>query len=585
MSIHTLKREYRAALTPTPTGRGVPLCRGRFDTLVEALDYAAEARTGMNFHGPRGELAEALGYARLAGEARHHAGRLLGLGLVPGDRVGLVADADADFVRGFMAAVLAGLVPCPMPLPTAFGERAEYADQLRRIAAVADIAAVILAEPYRALVADALDDRQFRHLGSLGAIDAAPAPLPARPAPETLAYLQFSSGTTRTPRGIAVTHRALMANVEGMAHALELGPSDRGMSWLPFYHDMGLVGCMLLPLATQMSIDYLATRDFVRRPGLWPSMISRNRATLSYAPSFGYRLAAQRSRLSEPVDLSSWRIAGIGGDMIKTGNLDEFAGVYEPHGFSANSFLPSYGMAELALGFTFARTGAGCRSEVLDAVALERGEALPTRGEPATGSNGARAFAICGRPLPGHEMQVRDGHGQVLGSRRVGDIHARGPSVMQGYFADPDATDAVLSPDGWLETGDRGYVTEEGELVVTGRSKDLIIINGRNIWPQDIEWALERRLSGIREGAIAVFGVDTADTGAEEGLAIVLEHRGSDPDERRRLRDEADQLVRQGFGLTPEIAFSPPGALPRTSSGKLSRVQARAMHLAGCFGR
>ena len=578
MTVVTLNREHRLTQPPTPTGRGVPLRAGRFGTLVDALDYAARARTGMNFHGPRGELVEVLGYARLASEARAAAGRLLGLGLAPGDRVGLVAETDGDFVRGFMAAVLAGLVPCPMPLPTAFGARAEYAGQLRRIAAVADMSAVILAEPYRALVAEALEDRQFRHVGPLDAIDAAPAPLPSAPAPDALAYLQFSSGTTRAPRGIAVTHRAVMANIEGMAAALTLGPSDRGMSWLPFYHDMGLVGCLLLPVAAQMSIDYLATRDFIRRPGLWPAMISRNRATLSYSPSFGYRLAAQRSRLSGPMDLSSWRIAGIGGDMIKTGNLDEFARVYAPHGFSPDGFLPSYGMAELALGFTFSRPGAGCRSEVLDTAALERGEARPKGAGPGD----ARAFARCGRPLPDHELELRDDDGRALGVRQVGGIFARGPSVMQGYFRDPDATEAVLSPDGWLDTGDKGYLTEEGELVVTGRSKDLIIVNGRNIWPQDIEWTLERRLSGVREGATAAFGIDT---GAEEGLAVVLEHRGSDAEARARLRDEADMLIRESFGLAPEIAFCAPGTLPRTSSGKMGRAQARAMYLAGRFER
>src|SRR5699024_8013557 len=208
-------------------------------------------------------------------------------------------------------------------------------------------------------------------------IHASPWRLPPPPSPDDLAYLQLSSGTTRAPRGIGVTHRALMANLEGMAtQAFALDPADRGMSWLPFYHDMGLVGCLLLPIATQMSIDYLATRDFIRRPGLWPAMISRARVTMSYAPSFGYQLAARRARLSEPLDLSCWRIAGIGGDMIKTGNLDEFARVYAEHGFEPESFLPSYGMAELALGFTFAPLGSGCRAEMLDTAELERGRAV-----------------------------------------------------------------------------------------------------------------------------------------------------------------------------------------------------------------
>lgn len=531
----------------------------------------------MNFHDSRGNLVDALPYSVLAVEAREAAGRLLGLGLNPGDRVGLVAETDADFVRAFMGAILAGLVPCPMPLPTAFGARADYAAQLRRIAAVADVSAIILAEPYRALVADALELDGLLHFGPLDAIDAAPAELPAPPAPDDLAYLQFSSGTTRAPRGIGVTHRALMANVEGMAaHAFALRPTDRGMSWLPFYHDMGLVGCMLLPIATQMSLDYLATRDFIRRPGLWPTMISRTRATLSYAPSFGYQLAAARARLSGPLDLSCWRIAGLGGDMIKIPNLDEFARVYAEHGFDPQSFLPSYGMAELALGFTFAPRGRGCQVETLDIAELERGRAVQVKA----GTEGARAFARCGHPLPGHRMQVRDDVGRVQEPGRVGRVFARGPSVMQGYFGDRAATEAVLSSDGWLETGDKGYVTETGELVVTGRSKDLIIINGRNIWPQDIEWTLETRLDGVREGAVAAFSLDDE---AGERLALVVEYRGSDMVARDRMQAEADRTVRTSFGLAPEIAFSMPGQLPRTSSGKLSRARAREMFIAGCF--
>jgi fatty-acyl-CoA synthase len=567
-----------ASPTATPTDRGIPFRPGRFATFPEALDGAAGAATGMNFHDARGGLVEAIGYARLAAEARLAGGRMLGLGLLPGDRVGLVAETDGDFVRAFVGAVLAGLVPCPMPLPTAFGVRAEYAGQLRRIAAVADCSALILAEPYRALVGDAFAGAGLAYAGPLDGIRAAPEPLPATPPdPDRLAYLQFSSGTTRAPRGVAVTHRALMANLGAMADVLGIGAGDRGVSWLPFYHDMGLVGCMLLPIATGMSIDYLATRDFVRRPGLWPTMMSRARATLSYAPSFGFQLAAQRVPLNGSLDLSAWRVAGVGGDMVKTGNLDEFAAVYAPHGFRPESFLASYGMAELTLGLTFSAPGGGYRADHLLSRPLEQDFARPV---PA-GTEGTRAFARCGVPLPGHEVEIRDAAGRRLGEYRVGGVFARGPSMMQGYFREPAATAEVLSADGWLETGDKGYLAE-GELVITGRSKDLIIINGRNIWPQDIEWTLEHRIESLREGGVAAFGID-ADQG--ERLGVVLQTPRSDPNGRDSLRSEADRLIRQLFGLAPEIFFSRPGLLPRTSSGKLSRAQVREMHRAGRFER
>ena len=560
----------------TSTDRRTAPCHANFDTLVEALDYAAGAATGMNFHGPRGDLCEVLSYARLAREAREAGARLLGLGLEPGDRVGLVAETNADFVRAFMGAVISGLVPCPMPLPAAFSAKSLYGEQIRRIAEVAEVSAVILDEPYRPLVADALADRHLAYLGPLAGIDAAPQPLPAPPAPDAIAYLQFSSGTTRAPRGIVVTHRALMANIRGMAtHALGIGPEDRGVSWLPFYHDMGLVGTLLLPVGTQMSVDYLATRDFVRRPGLWPVLISRGGGTVSYAPSFGYQLAAQRARFTEPLDLSSWRVAGIGGDIIRSANLEQFAQVYAPHGFRRESFLPSYGMAELTLGFTFGAPGAPCRAEIVDAHALERGVAeLRMNGAPAS-----RAFVRCGTPLPEHEVEIRDDAGRPLGERRVGRVFARGPSVMSGYFRDAQATAAVLSPDGWLETGDKGYLAE-GELVITGRSKDLIIVNGRNLWPQDIEWTLEDRLRTLREGSVAAFGLEQQD---DEGLAVVLEHPGNDGDARESLRRECETLVREVFGLRPQILFSRVGQLPRTSSGKLSRARAREMCQAGQF--
>ena len=564
--------------TSTPTDRGVSARPADFPTLVDALDYAAGARTGMAFHGPRGDVVEVLAYARLGEEARHVGERLLGCGLAPGDRVGLVAETEADFVRAFMGCVLARLIPCPMPLPAAFGDRDAYADQLHRIATVADMAAVILARPYGELVGEALADHRLGYVGALGDLDAPRSSLArAAPAPESVAYLQFSSGTTTRPRGIAVTHRALMANLHGMAaHALAIGDGDRGTSWLPFYHDMGLVGCMLLPLATQMSIDYLATRDFIRRPALWPQLIDRGRATISYAPSFGYQLAAQRARGVEALDLACWRVAGVGGDMVKTANLDAFARAYAPAGFDPASLVASYGMAEAALGLTFAERGRGCRTDTVDAAALERGEAVAARDREA-----ARTFARCGVPLPGHEVAVRDGEGRALGPRRVGRIAARGPSVMQGYFRDPEATAAVLSTDGWLDTGDLGYVVD-GELVITGRSKDLIIVNGRNIWPQDIEWMLEQRLAGVREGGVAAFGREPERRDGEEGLVVVLERRGA-AEADAELETEAAAMVRDLVGVAAEVVVTRPGALPRTSSGKLSRTGARALYRDGRF--
>lgn len=571
-------------LTTTPTDPGQASRPGTFATLTEALDYAAAGRSGMNFYGPRGDLAEVLSYADLAEQGRETGGRLLARGLEPGDRVGLIAETEADFVRAFMGCLFARLIPCPMPLPAAFGAKGAYGGQLQRIAAVADVSAVIAPEAYLDWVRPPLTEpgtaSSLLFIGPLGSLaDLTPQDIAnEHPDPEATAYLQFSSGTTQAPKGIAISHRAMMANIIGMVRdALKIDGRDRGVSWLPFYHDMGLVGCMLLPIGAQMSIDYLATRDFIRRPGLWPTMISRAGATMSYAPSFGYELAAKRGRSVEGLDLSRWRIAGIGGDMIKVANLNEFTSTFAPHGFDASSFLPSYGMAEVSLGLTFSALGSGCRSHRLDLDQLDRGKAVKAN----TGR--ARDFAICGTALPGHEVEVRDPSGAALPEGKVGKVFARGPSIMQGYFNNPDSTAEVLDQAGWLDTGDLGSFVD-GELVLTGRAKDLIIVNGRNIWPQDIEWTLEHRVAGAREGGVVAFGGAEDDgDGREEEVTIVIECRTSQPDGREALKTEADALVREIHGVSPRVALSKPGLLPRTSSGKLSRAKARDMFLAGSF--
>ncbi|MDT8345031.1 MAG: fatty acyl-AMP ligase [Thermohalobaculum sp.] len=556
--------------------------RGDFPTLAAALDYAALGDRGLTFHGPRGELVEHLTFSRLAREAREAGGRLLATGLVPGDRVGLIAETDGDFVRGFMGCLYAGLIPCPMPLPAAFGARDAYADQLRRIGTVGGIRAVLAPAVIRDWVVEAFAADGLVHAGLLSELDAAAATLPnGAPDLDATAYLQFSSGTTSLPKGIAVSHRAMMANIAAIArHGCDIGPNDRGVSWLPFYHDMGLVGSMFVPIGVQMPMAYYATRDFVRRPGLWLKLISDYRATISYSPSFGYDLAARRAKV-DGLDLSNWRVAGIGGDMIKTGTLDAFAAAFAPAGFDARAFLPSYGMAEATLGLTFTRPHSGCRTVTVDLAALDRGEAQPA--EPA--SPGARTFAACGPILPGHELKIVDDRGVTLPESRVGRILVRGPSLMTGYFGDPAATRAALSADGWLDTGDLGFLSE-GELVITGRAKDLIIINGRNIWPQDIEWAIEAGVEGVRAGGVAAFGIAQSDGKgglAEEQATIVAECRVSGTEARAVLAEQIHALVRERIGVEAAVVLTGPGALPRTSSGKLSRARARAMFLAGTF--
>jgi fatty-acyl-CoA synthase len=527
------------AHSPTPTYNATVTRLGDFATLADSLDYAATGVGGFNFYTARGELADVITWAQLREDALVVAGRLLARGLEPGERVAIVAETEADFMRALMGCLYARLVPCPVPLPSAFGSRVAYGN--------------------------------------------APTALPGDNQPEAgeLAYLQFSSGTTSFPKGVAVTHGAMMANIRAMAaHGLELREGDRGMSWLPYYHDMGLVGGVMVPIACQMSADYLPTRDFILRPGIWLELISRNRCTMCYAPSFGYDLAARRARPGANLDLSCWRIAGIGGDIIKVANLKTFANTFREYGFREESFMPSYGMAEAALGLTFAPLGTGARVEVVDVDRLrdERIAVAPS------GDARSREFAICGKPLPDHEIEIRNEDGKVLPEGHVGQIFTRGPSLMQGYFGNPEETARVLSPDGWLDTGDLGYM-RGGEVVVTGRVKDLIIVNGRNIWPQDIEWSVEAHVDGAKEGSVAAYQlIDEGDDSTDrERVGLAIECRRREPVEREALRVAAQTVVRKICGVEAHVALCAPGALPRTSSGKLSRTKTRDMFLAGAF--
>ncbi|MBU6450003.1 MAG: AMP-binding protein, partial [Rhodospirillales bacterium] len=307
---------------PTPTlQNGLAMRIADFGTLAEALDYAARGITGLNFYSGKGELTEILPYATLRSQAVALARRLLGMGLKPGERVGLLAESDGDFARAFFACQYAGLVPAPLPLPAAFGGKEGYISFLRRMIQGADAHAVFGPAVLADWLAEAVQGLNLRCSGTISELNNAPmVDETSLPAPESLAYLQFSSGSTRFPLGVAITQPAFMANAHYMAkYGLQVNSSDRCTSWLPFYHDMGLVGFLLMPIACQISVDILPTREFARRPLLWLSLIARNKASISFSPSFGYELCTRRAQTAttEGIDLSSWRRAGIGGDMIR----------------------------------------------------------------------------------------------------------------------------------------------------------------------------------------------------------------------------------------------------------------------------
>lgn len=563
-------------LKMTPTENSIALRQGDFQSLAEALDYAAEGTTGINFYSGKGALEASLSYTQLRDGARSLASKLLGLGFKRGERMALVADTDADFVRFFFACQYAGLVPVPLPAAVHLGGRQAVIENLRKLLVSCGAKAAMSSSSFYPFLADAVDGLNLDHVGAPAFFDALPeADLPLQhPRPDEVAYLQYTSGSTRFPRGVVITQKSVMANLEGIIrNGLGVRPGDRCTSWLPFYHDMGLVGFLLAPMASQLSIDYLSTRDFAMRPRLWPALISRNRATISYSPTFGYALCARRIRPNEieQYDLSSWRIAGTGAEPIRADILDRFARLLEPAGFHSRAFVASYGMAECSLAVSFAPLGEGLVIDRISAETLtENGTAVPVEESRCSGET--KELVFCGAPLPGHEIEIRDEQGRVLPERRCGVLHVRGPSVMSGYLGDQESTREVLSADGWLNTGDLAYLAD-GQVIITGRKKDMIIINGRNIWPQDIEFIAEQ-MPEIRSRDAAAFS--TGGVGEDEAVVLVVQCRQFDEMERDRLVEALRGRVREEFGIDCMVELVPPHTLPQTSSGKISRTMARA---------
>ncbi len=563
-------------LLPTVTSDDVPRRFSDFETLGEALDYAALGQRGLNFHDPRGNLARAYTYTEMQTDALAMAQRMVAYGLKPHDRVALIAETGPEFAALFFGCIYAGAWPVPLPLPTSFGGRDSYVDQLAVQMKSADPTLLLHPAELGTMASDAA-----RIAGTI-AIDwesfatrkAGNAPLPVA-LPDDIAYLQYSSGSTRFPHGVAVTHRALLNNLSAHSHGMDLQPEDRCISWLPWYHDMGLVGCLLSPVANQVSTDYLKTEDFARRPLAWLDLISRNKGTtLSYSPTFGYDICSRRiSSQSHPADrfdLSRWRVAGNGADMIRPDVMQAFVDAFGDAGFKASAFLPSYGLAEATLAVSIMPPGEGIVVELVEETELSGGTA--EFGRPLR----YRAIVNCGKPVKDMAVEVRAEDGALIPERAIGKVWASGPSIMEGYFRD-DVSTAACMKDGWLDTGDMGYISD-GYIYIVGRAKDMIIINGKNHWPQDIEWAVEQ-LPGFKSGDIAAFAVTTP--GGEETPAVLVQCRTTDEAERTKLRDTIRDKVRSITGMNCVIELVPPRTLPRTSSGKLSRAKARTQYLSG----
>ena len=571
-----------ATPTPTPSSDARPRRFADFATLGDALDYAAQGTRGLNFHDARGILVRPYPFRELRDDAIAAAYRLIAAGVKPSDRVALVAETSAEFAALFFGTVYAGAWPVPLPLPTSFGGKESYIDQLR--------VQLTSCDPVMLIFPPELSEMASAAAAAVGTQGIDWADLLGRDGPavdlpqaggEDIAYLQYSSGSTRFPHGVAITHHALLNNLAAHAHGMELIETDRCISWLPWYHDMGLVGCFLSPVANQVSVDYLKTEDFARRPLAWLDLISRNPGTsISYSPTFGYDICSRRmssqTKAADRFDLSRWRLAGNGADMIRPDVMQGFVDAFADAGFEATAFLPSYGLAEATLAVSIMPPGEGIRVELVEETQLSgvpAGQDRPQR---------YRAIVNCGKPVRDMRVEIREEDGTPLPERAIGKVWCSGPSLMVGYFRDDAATEACMAPDPagagpWLDTGDMGYLSD-GYIYIVGRAKDMIIVNGRNHWPQDIEWAVEQ-LPGFKQGDIAAFAITTP--GGEETPAVLVQCRTSDDGERSRLRDEIRDRVRAVTGVNCVIELIPPRTLPRTSSGKLSRAKARNLYLSG----
>jgi len=546
----------------------------RLRTLPDALFEAAQANTGYTFVSGRTETFRAYADVRLA--ALQVAGALRAVGLRRGDVVAIVLPDADQFLTTLLGASIAGVIPASVYPPTTTSDLTQYLDLTATILRTAGARAVITTSALVPAFATARASCPELSLVLSHEELQAPAEEPAElPSLNDIAFVQFTSGSTSAPKGVALTHANVSANIDAFSGPEGVGTTaaDVAVSWLPLNHDMGLVGMALGALYTARPCVLLRPQDFVKRPVEWLAAISRHRGTVSFAPSFAYDLAVRRvkDRDLAGLDLSSWRIAGCGAEPIHPPTLAAFTSKFAPVGFRDTSFLPCYGLAEHVLAATFSPRGRRPWIEEVDADGLTaRRVAVPYQGEGLS-----VALVSCGRPLPGHQIRIAGEDGAALTEGHVGEILLAGPSVMLGYYKQ-DALTAQTIREGWLHTGDLGYLSG-GELFVCGRAKDIIIVNGRKYHPQDLEWAVDG-LAGVRRGRVVAFGM--ADRGRADRVVIVVEANGTVP--ATALTDAIRRRVGDLFGLyVDEVAVVASGKVGRTTSGKVQRASTKACYERG----
>jgi fatty-acyl-CoA synthase len=525
-----------------------------------------------------------LTYGALYREALLVAGGLREQGIGRGDKVAIMLPTSVEFFSAYMGTLFAGAVPVPLYPPVSLSRLGEYA---RRQAKIVDNAEARCFVTFpRARPVGELLRKQLPRLLEVVSVDELLASTESFStldvSAEDPALIQYTSGSTGDPKGVLLTHGNLLSNVRAIGRALRIVPSDFGVSWLPLYHDMGLIGAWFVPLYFGIPVAISSPLAFLARPENWLWTIHARRGTISPAPNFAYEIAARKisDEDLEGLDLSSWRVALNGAEPVLPETIERFACRFGPYGFHPGSMLPVYGLAESSLLLAAPTVGAEARVESVSREAFERDGVAR---KPALAEESPITLVSVGRPVEGHEVRIVDDDGRDLPERHCGHIVFRGPSTMKGYYRNESATADVSRRDRFLDSGDRGFFAE-GNLFIAGREKDLIIRAGRNLLPQEIE-RVAGDVEGVRRGSVAAFGAPDPATGTER-LVIVAETRIDEGEERNRIEANLERRVTEEVGTPPDtIILVPPRSLPKTSSGKLRRSACRERYLRGEIGR
>jgi fatty-acyl-CoA synthase len=545
-------------------------------TLPQALAAAARGEHGYRFIGARGVESRA-SYAEIHRTSLGVAASLQALGLRRGDLVAIIVGDSQGFLTTLYGASIAGVVPASLYPPAPTSDLPSYLDATARVLRACNTRAVITSAALLPHV-DALRAvcPSLAFVLPFDALQSTARPIEHVPAPGDIAFIQFTSGSTATPKGVIVTQRNLTSNIAAFADALGGGIDDVAVSWLPLYHDMGLVGMALGAMYVGANAVLLTPEAFVKRPIEWLRAISRHRGTVSFAPNFAYDLAVRRVKDADlaDLDLSSWRVAGCGAEPIHASTLAAFAERFRASGFRATSFLPGYGLAEVVLAATLSPRGRElCVERLVASDVSARRLATPANGSAAE----TVSVVACGAPLPGHGLQIIGEDGRPVPERHIGEIVLSGPSVSPGYYNDADTTARTIR-DGRLFTGDLGYLSK-GELFVCGRVKDLIIVNGRKYHPQDLEWGVAD-LAGIRRGRVVAFG--TTSGAGPDRTVVVAEPSGTVP--AGELTDAIRRRIVDVCGLiVDDVVLVPSGTVARTTSGKVRRSETKLQYLNGAW--